>query len=513
MPGVALDRIITPEEERAAERRLHEARALRKAGRVRRAARAYTELLSRFPDYVAALYELALIHIENEDFEKALPLMHRAAIHDPKDFRILSNLAALYHELEAYEMAERTCRFALELRPDSAITHFNLGKIYQQQKEYEKAAAAFRTALDLDPRYFLAAIELGQCCEHLGRLEEAADIYHRSMEMGSGDVSVSLYALSDLPASLVRVDLVAALLKLREEPRNPTPEDELDFTFTLARALDKAGRYEEAWENLVKANAIMRERRRADYEIGRDFEVQSLRWARQCPVVVAPPSPAEAGEPVPLFILGTSRSGKSTVERLLSACPGVRCGYENQLVAESVKATNQAAGRLTSSFFPALPEELYPLFGQFYRDGLRRRGNGASIFTTTTPSLIVNVPRLIAIIPGTRFIFVKRDRMDTAIRLFFKKYRIGNDYSYDIKWIFGHIEWYHEMIDMFAERYAARCLVLDYSEVVAEPAVAAQRIARFCGLPEPAGGLPSLGDDRGCAAPYREWMEALAAAA
>ena len=47
-----------------------------------------------------------------------------------------------------------------------------------------------------------------------------------------------------------------------------------------------------------------------------------------------------------------------------------------------------------------------------------------------------------------------------------------------------------------------------YEEMIADPAGALRVAADLCGLPMRDGPLPALGDDRGCAEPYRQFMAA-----
>ena len=56
-------------------------------------------------------------------------------------------------------------------------------------------------------------------------------------------------------------------------------------------------------------------------------------------------------------------------------------------------------------------------------------------------------PRSAQVPPNVRFIFVRRDHFDTALRIFMKPYRSGNHYAYDLKSIFEHLAWYDRMID------------------------------------------------------------------
>ena len=107
-----------------------------------------------------------------------------------------------------------------------------------------------------------------------------------------------------------------------------------------------------------------------------------------------------------------------------------------------------------------------------------------------------------------RFIFVKRDPDDIELRIYMKKYHRGNAYAYDIGNIREHVAWYNQMVDVVAERVPHISMVIQYENMIADPAAALRPVAELCGLAPPDGPLPQLGDDRGCAAPYREFMAA-----
>jgi len=50
--------------------------------------------------------------------------------------------------------------------------------------------------------------------------------------------------------------------------------------------------------------------------------------------------------------------------------------------------------------------------------------------------------------------------------------------------------------------------VINYEDMIADPAAALRTAADLCGLPMEHGALPNVGDDRNCAAPYHEFMAA-----
>jgi hypothetical protein len=94
------------------------------------------------------------------------------------------------------------------------------------------------------------------------------------------------------------------------------------------------------------------------------------------------------------------------------------------------------------------------------------------------------------------------------LRIYMRKYRSGNPYAYDLKATRDHILWYHQMMDLMAEKFPDVTRVVRYEAMIADPAAAPRVAADLCGLPIPDEPLPTLGYDRGCAAPYRQLMTA-----
>ena len=110
--------------------------------------------------------------------------------------------------------------------------------------------------------------------------------------------------------------------------------------------------------------------------------------------------------------------------------------------------------------------------------------------------------------PGVRFIFMMRDLDDVALRMFMKPYRAGNHYAYSIATIFEYLSLYYQLVDLWLERLPQIAMAVEYNDMIGDPAGSLARIAEFCGLAPPDRAMPALGDDRGCAAPYKPFIAA-----
>jgi Sulfotransferase family len=114
--------------------------------------------------------------------------------------------------------------------------------------------------------------------------------------------------------------------------------------------------------------------------------------------------------------------------------------------------------------------------------------------------------------PSVRFICVKRKLEDNILRIYMRKYKRGNAYAYDPRSARDYVGWYNQMIDLLAQKLPHHVRVIHYEDMIADPAAALRTVAELCGLPMTDKPLPTVGDDRHCAEPYREFMAAALAA-
>ena len=212
---------------------------------------------------------------------------------------------------------------------------------------------------------------------------------------------------------------------------------------------------------------------------------------------------------ISLFILGPSRSGKTAMEKLVSTLPGVKRGYENASVSRAVSRASKASGLPAGvGSLEHLPSTLHSLCYGMYSEELAARAGSASVFTNTHPGRIHEADILARAFPNVRFILVKRNVDDNILRMYQRRYREGNSYSYDLRAARDHVLWYHQMMDLLAQRLPENVRIIQYEDLVVNPTGALRVAADLCGLPMPEQLTLADGDDRGCAEPYRQFMAA-----
>lgn len=487
--------------------RLNEADRCRLSGELDHAAAICRNLVEKFPAYWAAQHTLGLVYLDKRDYQKALDALVQASILNPGNWKTLLALAEAYLNVGGNKPALGTVEAAIAASGGNADLYYMLGEIHRRTQKYELAEEALREALKFDPKFHSATMSLGLCRIETGDTEAAARLFE-SLIAVDPEFAEALFRLAGLPTH-TRVDLLKLLEKYEAGLSRKSQETRTTFWFAKAAALDRAGRREEAWRVFETANAGMHEQMREELERIRKYQRLFLeRLPHFISTVGAPTSNDTGAKDVPfsLAVLGPSRSGKSTVEYLLSKVAGVRRGYENDIVETALNATCALAGLPVISS-DHLPPHLFPRFSETYLRELALRAGGAKAFVNTNPALIKDIVLMLKAVPNTRVIFVKRNLRDNAFRMFTSVYAFGNAYSYNLQVIKDYLAWYNTCIDIIAPHFRDATRIVTYDDIIADPRSLYRTAAELLPLDFTVAALPPIGDDRGCSVPYARFME------
>ena len=117
-------------------------------------------LLSAKPD--AATLELASAAYEDaHETEKAVEMLRKAILLDPKDVQLYVDFAALAASHQSVQVGIDVVNDGINGEPKAAALYFARGVLYVQLGDYEKAQADFEKAYELDPSQSLSAAAQG----------------------------------------------------------------------------------------------------------------------------------------------------------------------------------------------------------------------------------------------------------------------------------------------------------------------------------------------------------------
>jgi tetratricopeptide (TPR) repeat protein len=112
-----------------------------------------------------AAFESALQLLEQEEYERAIPLLIEATEGAPELTTAHIDLGIAYGHVGELEEAEASLLRALELSPGHPVAHNELGILYRRTGRFEKARSSYEAALAAYPDFHFARRNLAILCD------------------------------------------------------------------------------------------------------------------------------------------------------------------------------------------------------------------------------------------------------------------------------------------------------------------------------------------------------------
>lgn len=488
-------------------RRLHRAQVLAAKGEIEKADGILVGILGIEPDYLAALLLKGRIDLARGDPFSASGFLSRAASLMPDSGQVAVDLArslllsgrhkAADSVLEYIGSSDNSCSGAIvSLRAEVAA----------QEMMFERAAILFKQCLDLQPGDQLTRYRLAESLISAGEIEAGRS---HLLDMAASDCTdIRCYQLlldtSNGEPSFNRVVLD------KTEPRPGQSLEEWHLRVQLAKAAMFAaqGDANRAWETALTARKEGAPKYRAIYAEIRRHQPRLLEMVHGSQTGQQSVESDREDPPISLFIVGPSRSGKSTLETLLGHAPGVEKGYESDIVESAVEDAFMSAGLPTRDNVLSLPDALFPVFQQIYSRRLSERYPSARVVTNTMPKRVEDSFVLARIVPNCRFVYLRRNMYDNGLRIFFKYFSIGHWYAFDIRDTFDYLRFSDQLADASLKFVGDFGMELTYEQLVENPAEVRNMLLDWCCVTRVACPSVVLKDDRKFSVGYVEAINA-----
>jgi tetratricopeptide (TPR) repeat protein len=470
-----------------------------------------------------------------ERFDEAIEALQKGMQETPHDPVIYNELGALCLLTNRPDSAVDCFERAVGLNPNFAVAHYNLGAALERQGRSLDAISALRSAIALKPDLGSAYSRLGNLLQGQGEHGEAKECFRRASELltepaehdleeaklllaeGQTDEAKPLLRnvialdpanslahaiLGDLLGQEGQFDEAVALLQKAteldpdrigawhnrtiltkvseaERPLVDTMEEMLkrsgrsDFDrtmlhFALGKAYDDLGEAGPAIRHFDQANAL--ERRRLTFDRAALSEWVDRTIETFTPERMAGVAPPASIDETPALIVGMPRSGTTLVEQILSSHPSVAAGGELTFWTDerSMDAATDAASRSGSDYLALL----------------RRIGPNAARVTDKNPFNFLHLGAIQLALPGSRFIHVRRDPIDTCLSIYFTRFATAQTFAYDR----GDLVFYYRQYERLMAQWRAlmpadRLLEIEYELLIADREALTRRMIAFCGVP------------------------------
>jgi hypothetical protein len=206
-------------------------------------------------------------------------------------------------------------------------------------------------------------------------------------------------------------------------------------------------------------------------------------------------------------VLGPSRSGKSTLERLLSADKSFKRGFEGKAAGparrylekipvsdgDPLSSSANVQQQVFAALFPLRPKEM--LEGEH------------EVVTITNPFLLAAAPLIFNLYPKSHFIFLQREFIDNAAEIYARDYANECAFSYSPHAALDYVELYQQASDMFARKMGHRAVTVFYEDMLMSPESVLTSIYEMLGMVPGTAAPPAAARDTRSV--YREFFAAL----
>lgn len=435
-------------------------------------------LLQRHPGHVPAMLILVGIALTEHRVRAATELALTAAGRLPEDIGLIADIAHALVQVGETVAARACLDHPMVAASRNAVELARLAKLRQSLGEDAKALVLLdrADAEGLDSAQF--RLERGQELIIAGRLPEGEAELLASWRLRPrhGLTALELARLREQTPQ----DNHVADLRLRLQQVQHGSEDHSALLFALYKELEDIGQYDEAWEALAQANALMFARQKHDPEIAwRQFDSLIAR----CTAEFLQPSPTRHGGPQPIFIIGMPRSGTTLLERVLSNHSQVASAGELSDFGLQLRWCVDHGRTLDEEVIQRLPALDYAELGRRYLERTQWRAHGRAFFVDKMPRNWMVAGLIHRALPQARILNLVRDPMDVC----FSNYRtwvMGEAFpwNYDIHALAAHYLQYRRVMDHWHAAMPGRILDVPYAELTGDPQATARKVFDFCGL-------------------------------
>ena len=288
------------------------------------------------------------------------------------------NMGAALNDLRRPQEAIEAYNKALTLKSDCFEAYNNMGVALRAQGKLEEAIEAYNKALILKPDYAAAFNNMGIVLKDQDELEKAVEAFKKALSI-EPDFADAARNLIKIPLGRIDSELIEQLSSTQEF-LCANIKNSSERLFFKANILAHNGKLNDAFELMVEANRIKWQQVSSNakhYERNCDLAIERARnWTPEL-------KPIHGSTLKKLFVLGPSRSGKSTLENILMSNPNIFPMFENINLNLLSNFNN------TEGVHEVL--EIDQLFHHEERDLLR---GGYDMVTSTSPASIFEVDRL-----------------------------------------------------------------------------------------------------------------------
>ena len=450
-------------------------------GNLGEAEKIYREILSDDPNNVDALRLLALLASRTGAVDQAINMLENCTKIAPDYALAWENLAKMYRQKDDPDSLQKAAfcfRKATELRPNWAEGWAGLGTMQTRSSQHEEGIESYKKSIELKANQPRVHLSLGHVYKTTGNQEACISSYNEAISFDNnfGEAYWSLANLKTYKFSGEEISIMEKKVELTEVPER----EKVHFLFSLGKALEDMGNYDESFEYYKRGNDLNRGRTTYDPKA---IEVLSERL-KQFFTEERFHENKDFGDnsSAPIFIVGLPRSGSTLIEQILASHSKIEGTMELPNIMNIARKLGNSTKDRTA--YPEVIESLQGSdltdLGKSFIDETQFLRTGKQYFIDKMPNNFSHIGLIKLILPNAKVIDARRNPMDTCFSCFKQLFARGQAFTYDLSEIARYYVNYVNLMDHWDKVLPGYVFKVQHEDLLNDQEGVTRDLIEFC---------------------------------
>jgi tetratricopeptide (TPR) repeat protein len=418
---------------------------------------------------------LSLAYQATGNFQKSADIMEEALRMNANNPYFLNNMGITQHKLENFQDAEHHFLRGIKIAPNYINILNNLGNLKKDLNYTNEAIKLYKKSLSINNNILETQLNIAFCYQSLGNYNES--IYHLNKALKIDPKSTVSDRLISTMKKYKKDDehLNKMILKINKLKLND--EQLSNLYFSLGKAYEDIGDYEQSFLNYKKGNKILKKIHKFDInDVKKNFN-QIKNFFHNYSKLNNPKNSKKI-----IFIIGMPRSGTSLIEQILSSHKDVYGGGELTFMENIVnKKFLKNFKNIQLNQIPDIDKLISECHDE-YIDKVNILNNTQNFFTDKAPLNFRFIGFIKSIFPNSKIINCKRDFFDTAWSNYKNYFPSSLPFTNDLTDLSNYYMLYSDLINFWKKDFANDIFDIEYENLVKDPKNEIKRLLKFCEL-------------------------------
>ena len=417
-------------------------------GNLGEAERIYREILSDDPNNVDALRLLALLASRTGAVDQAINMLENCTKIAPDYALAWENLAKMYRQKDDPDSLQKAAfcfSKATELRPDWAEGWAGLGTMQTRSSQHNEGIESYKKSIELKANQPRVHLSLGHVYKTTGNQEECINSYNEAISFDN-NFGEAYWSLANLKTYKFSGDEILNMEKRVELTEVPERE-KVHFLFSLGKAFEDMGSYDESFEYYKRGNDLNRGRTTYDPKAIEALSERLKLFFTEDRLNKYKGSGDNSNSPI--FIVGLPRSGSTLIEQILASHSKIEGTMELPNIMNIARKLGNSTKDRTA--YPEVIDTLQGIdltdLGKSFINETQFLRTGKQHFIDKMPNNFSHIGLIKLILPNAKIIDARRNPMDTCFSCFKQLFARGQAFTYDLSEIARYYVNYVNLMD------------------------------------------------------------------